>query len=270
MNMDGIFQDVKNSFCSLWAFKVRGNTLEVITPYSTTNLKFISVFVTLQQGQYIVTDGGWLNSSEYQVHIDYDDDIFMRIFNHYESTYNIKKLEQLKGIYYFKSTDRADLIPNLVYDLANFLSSIISTSQIQFVDQKEKEDKETFGKIADSFISGIINKEKLKFRKELGEEYKNVRFNAIVSNGNRLKLVKYITGSTLPYFLSSLTKATVDFEITNNSPFNPFIDSRVALINDSAPGFKSDKLFRYIETLEEHTKMPNIRWSEREKLGELL
>lgn len=270
MNMAAIFQNVKESFCSLWTFKVRGKTLEIITPYATTNAKFISVFVTQQSDKYVVTDGGWLTGGEYETKPNFDDDIFMKIFNHYETSFSINKLEQSSGVYYYKTTTKADLIPNLVYDLANFLSSILSTSQIQFLDQKEKEEKENFRKMADSYISGIVNKDNLKFRKELGEDYRNVRFNAIVAKGSRISLVKYITGSTPNYFLSSLTKATVDFEITNHSPYNDFIDNRVTLVNDNAPGFDTRKLFRYLETLEEHTKIPSIKWSQKEQLTSVL
>ncbi len=264
--MTEIFYNVKESFCSLWSFKVRGKTLEIITPYSTTNFKFISVFVTQQRDELIVTDGGWLACGEYEIKPDFDDEIFMKIFNHYETFYEINKLDNSSNTYYYKTTNKVDLVPNLVYDLTNFLSSILSTSQIQFLDQKEKEEKENFGKMADSYLSSFINKDNLKFRKELGDSYKTVRFNAIVSKGPKINLVKYITGSTPNYFLSSLTKATVDFEIANHSPFNDHIDNRVALVNDIASGFDERKLYRYLETLEEHTKKPSIKWSQREML----
>ncbi len=270
MKITEIFQDVKESFCSLWNFKERGKTLEIITPYSTTNFKFISIFITQQEDKLIVTDGGWLTSGEYETKPDLDDDMFMKIFYHYETFYEIKKLDDAFGTYYYKTTKKVSLIPNLVYDLTNFLSSILSTSQIQFIDQKEKEEKEIFRKEADRYLSGFVNKDSIRFRKELGEDYKLVRFSAIVSKSSKIDLVKYVTGSTSNYFLNSLTKATVDFEIANHSPFNEYINNRVALVNDMAPGFDERKHYRYIETLEEHTKRPCIKWTQREILTSVL
>ncbi|MFZ1528997.1 MAG: hypothetical protein WAT19_09620 [Ferruginibacter sp.] len=270
MNLQEIFENIKESFCSLWTFKSRGRTLEVITPFSTTNSKFISVFITEQEEEMIVTDGGWLMNGEYSVVPDLDDEVFIKIFNHYQSQYEIELLQNDLNNFYYKKTKKQELIPNLVYDLSNFLSNVISTAQIQFQDEKEKIERESFSKEADGYLSGLVNKSNLKFRRELGEGYKNVRFNAIVSSGTKINLVKYITGSTTNYFLSSLTKATVDFEIANHSPFDYFVNNRVALINDSSDGFNQGKLYRYIETLEEHTKIPSVKWSERSALKTLL
>jgi hypothetical protein len=270
MNNQGVFDNIKESFCSLWTFKERGSTLEIITPYSTTTSKFISVFITEQANKFVVTDGSWLTIGEYETTPDFDDEMFLKIFHHYETFYEVSKLDTPAGIYYFKSTENEALIPNLVYDLTNFLCTIISASQIQFVDPKEKEEKETFRKVADSYISGFVNKEIIKFNNQLGDDYKTVRFNAIVSRGPKMNLVKYITGSTPSYFLSSLTKATVDFEIANNSPFNDYIDKRVALINDTADGFVAGRLYRHLETLEEHTHIPTVKWTSKEQLVNLL
>lgn len=272
MNMNHVFENVKESFCSLWTFKLRGKTLEIITPFSTTTFKFISLFITERDDQIIVTDGGWLTTGEYLTNIDWDDDIFLKIYHHYESLYEIRTLEHVEGLkYYFKSTSNIDLVPNLVYDMCHFLSAIISTSQIPFQEQKEKEERENFRKLADSYLAGILNPEDIQFRKELGENYKNVRFNAILTRGtNRISLIKYITGSTPNYFINSLTKATVDFEIANHSPLFDYIDNRIAFVNDKAPGYDKSKIYRYMETLEEHTKIPSINWSTKESLLEVL
>ena len=269
MNPQSIFNNVKESFCSLWTFKHRGTTLEIITPFSTTQSKFISVFVTEREDKFVVTDGGWLFKGEYENELDLDDPVFFKIFSHYELHYDIKNLQHNEGIFYYKATNKIDLIPNLVYDLSHFLLTIISTSQIQFQDEKEKREKENFRKNADSYLTSVLSKDLIKFRRELGEEYKNVRFNAIVQRGRKVDLVKYITGSTLNYFMSSLTKATVDFEIANHSPYNDFINNRIALVNDVAEGFDAGKIFRYMQALEEHTKIPSVKWSERDRLNNL-
>ncbi|MBA3647288.1 MAG: hypothetical protein H0W62_01865 [Chitinophagales bacterium] len=271
MNTDGIFKHVKDSFCSLWSFKERGQTLEVITPFSTTNFKFISIFITEREDKIIVTDGGWLVSGEYDNPIDIEDDIMTRIFTHYESIYEIKRQQQRNGqIFYYKSTDNIDLIPNLVYDIGSFLSAVASISQIQFEDPAEKAERENFSKMANSFISGVVPINHLRFKRSLGDDYKNVTFNAVVENGQRLKLIKYITGSQLSFFMSNFSRAIVDFEIASNSPFNQYIDKKIALINDISTGYKEDKLYRYTETLEQYTEIPPVKWTNREILATML
>ena len=48
MNLLEIFTDIKNAFGGLWQTKQRGNSLEIITPYATTNNRFVSVFLSAE------------------------------------------------------------------------------------------------------------------------------------------------------------------------------------------------------------------------------
>lgn len=269
-NNINIFNSVKEDFCSLWTYKQRGNTLEIITPFSTTNSKLISVFLTKKGNEYIVTDGGWIMGGEYGITPDLDDDMFLRIYDHYLYYYEIKMLDQNKARYYYKSVNRTELLSSIIYDFGHFMLSILSASQIQFYDPKEKSERETFRIEANSFLTSFIGKNKILFNQELSPEYKNVRFNAIIAEGSRIKLIRYVTGSSYSYFLNSLTKATVDFEIANQSTFNQFIEQRVALINDSALGFVENNLIQYIQTLQNHTKRDVVKWSEKENLISIL
>lgn len=269
-NSINLFKLIKEEFCSIWDFKERGETLEIITPFSTTNSKLISVFVTKKRDKYIVTDGGWIMSGGYEITPDIYDETFNKIYEHYLSYYRIKIHEHVGTKYYYKSIDDLSLLTSLIYDVAHFMSSIISFSQIEFYDYKEKSERETFKNDANSFIGSLLQNKNIVFNKELSQDYKAVRFNAIITQGAKIKLVRYITGSTTSYFLSSLTKATVDFEIANNSPFNDHIVQRVGLINDTAQGFAEGHLFRHIHALEEHTKRDIVKWSERETLIPIL
>jgi hypothetical protein len=269
-NLIKIFEDIKDTFCSLWTTKVHGKTLEIITPFSTTTSKFVSVFLTVQNTQFVVTDGGWIHNGEYESKIDTNDDALERLIYHYEAYYDILSTERKDGLkYYFKTTNKSELIPNLVLDLTNFISSIASAAQIQFQDEKEIKERENFKSAADNFISSINGEGVLWFNRELSSEYK-VRFNAMITLNNKLKLVKYITGSTPDYFIRSISKATTDFEIANASPFNPYIKNKVALINDVASGFNESKIFLYIGLLEQHIQHQVVRWSNKEELKLLL
>ena len=56
-----IYNSVKSDFCELTTYKIRNNSIEIITPFSTLNDKFVSVFVKFYQNQIIVSDGGWID-----------------------------------------------------------------------------------------------------------------------------------------------------------------------------------------------------------------
>ena len=65
--MQGLFNDIIKAFSSLWSFKKRGNSIEIVTPVSTTNDVFVSVFLTMRGDEYIVTDGGWIDAGVYDI-----------------------------------------------------------------------------------------------------------------------------------------------------------------------------------------------------------
>lgn len=268
-----IFNDIKDEFCSLWTFKERGETLEIITPFATTTDKFVSVFLTHKNKEFIVSDGGWLDDNSYESIPDFEDDIFMKVFTYYQTFYEIKTVRAKELDYYFKKTEKKELIPNLVFDLSNFISAICNSSQIQFIDLKEKEERALFQKQASDYIKAIVpkeNKQTLFFRKSIDEKLKNIKFSAVVTNGGQMTLINYVTGSTPDYFISSIGKANIYFEVVNKSLYRPHIQNKVALINNTAKGYDESKLYDVLEQLKNTTKKNNILWHQKEKLKALL
>ena len=63
--MEDIIKIIIASFSSLWKVKKYGKTIEIITPFFTTNDCFVSVFLTEREGYYIITDGGWISENYY-------------------------------------------------------------------------------------------------------------------------------------------------------------------------------------------------------------
>ena len=45
-NAERVFCNISSDFSSLWKYKLRGETLEIVTPFSTLTGSFISVFLT--------------------------------------------------------------------------------------------------------------------------------------------------------------------------------------------------------------------------------
>lgn len=272
MELLTIFETIKDAFDSLWTYKVRGNSIEIITPYATTNDMFISVFITLRGQEFVVSDGGWLSNGGYDTTIAFDDDCFTKLYYHYEHYYDVKSTSDKAGnIYYFKKTSNIRTVSNIVYDLTNFISAVVSSSLIQFQDVAEREEKAFFTREANAFIESIVPNSGTKHNQSIGEALKNIRFSTIITYPkSKLTLVSYVTGSNYSYFQSSIARANLNFEIAAKSQYNSFIRSKIAFINDKADGFKQDRLYEYLNELERHTDTPNIKWSEREKLQEYL
>jgi hypothetical protein len=268
-----IFQDtyteILSSFGSLWKFKERGKTLEIITPFSTTNNRFVSVFLTQREDTFIVSDGGWINTSTYDNVLNIDDDCFEKLFYHYSHHYEIEETTTGGIKYYFKRTTNPKMISSLVLDVANFISGIVSASLIPFTEEKEKEEKERFAKQVNNFLSTLPNRV-IKFNTEISSNIKNIKFNAVVREGVNLTLLNYVTGSSVSYFINSISKSNMIFEIADKSEVNTLIKKKVSIINNLAGGFKQDKLYPYLTQLENNSKTPPVLWSEKEKVLEYI
>jgi hypothetical protein len=267
---DEIKLDVAASFGSLWKFKERGNTLEIITPFVATNNSFASVFVSERQGQFVISDGAWIDNSEYGVHFMLSNDCFSKIFFHYQNAYRIKEAKTpYDKIVFYKTVDSKLMISSAVFDLATFISSIVSAASIQFQDKTEIEHKLRFKKHANNFISSFVNEDNLELRGYLDND-RRIKVSAIVKNRTSMKLVNYITGVNAFYFSGSIYKSNWHFELANASQFKSHIKGKVALIDDTASGFVPDKVNNLINHLSENTGSKSVFWSQRERLSKLL
>ena len=184
-----ILNNIIDVYSRLWSFKKRGNTIEIVTPCSTTNDSFVSVFLTQREDEYIVTDGGWISENYYNDFIDLEDDHFNRLYEYYLTQFNISTLEAKERTFYYKKTNNQSLIPNLVYEVSNFISIIISSSFIQFESKKEKDSIKRFRRNADNFIASFKNKEQVKYGQSIHEKYSRLKFNAVIRKNDRLSLV---------------------------------------------------------------------------------
>ena len=62
MKMQSLFSEICSDFTTLWNSRMLGETLEIETPYSTIAGDVISVFITLRNNHYIITDGACIDS----------------------------------------------------------------------------------------------------------------------------------------------------------------------------------------------------------------
>ncbi|WP_128547131.1 hypothetical protein [Larkinella soli] len=268
MVFEEIYNDIKNAFGQLWTFKERGKSLEIITPYATTSRKFISVFLTVQDGEYVVSDGGWIDNGLYDNVFNIEDDNYRKIVQHFVNAFDVREVKgPSQKAYFYKKTLSPVAVPTLVFDLSNFISALISTSEIEFTEREERDTKERFRRLANEYMQLVFSKEKIELGAYLDDK-KQIRVNAVIkSSPSRLILINYITGSNLYYFNNSITKANFLFELADKSLVGRFVKRKISLIDNTSAGYLPGRSTTFINHLLENTGSEKIEWSEREKLN---
>ena len=265
--MDKIFDIIRSDFNSLWKMRMRGTTMEIITPIATTSDKFVSVFVTKRDDAYVVTDGGWISEGKYDSELPLLDEIYGRVFDYYKGEYGVNEFAANNYIYYFKKTTDKNMISSLVFDMASFTNSVVSASLINYQEKKELDNSKRFQSRANAFIKEIMPQGvQVKHNAWALEKYKSLRFHALIPVRNRLTLVSYVTGSKDDYFRNSLAMANMRFEVVEKDGFNGIVAHKVLLIDDTVKSYKSNDLAPIISIITNNPNRLNLPWSERNKI----
>lgn len=270
MDNNIIIEQIKKSFCNLTSFKERDNALEIITAFSTINNKFVSVFVTITNQKIVITDSGWVDQNYYETpYFEESEDLIRRIISAYQINYNVKSTLDKTGIeYYYKICNKIEEIPSVVFDLANFIVGTVNAFCIQYKDEKEEKERETFRSDANTFLKTYYQ-EDVRLRHYL-DDFKNIKFNAIINKSSKLNLVTYVTGSTQNYFENDLRKSIVNFEIALKSKYGIYIKEKITIVNDNSDGYSPEKSSSIFQLLNEKTTQEPIKWSEKERILEYI
>ena len=268
--MDDIIKNIVHSYASLWKIKRHGNTFEVITPVATTNNFFVSVFLAKRGDEYVVTDGGWIDSGMYECDMRFEDVYYSKLFQYYLEDYEIQQLEAKGHIYYYKKISNERLVPNLVYDLSNFINAVVSASFISFEEKKEKEHIGRFRREANSFIRNLVSEGDLKTNSYIHESISCIKFNAVVSRKNRMTLINYVTGSNDTNFILSLGRSNLSYDTIENQPINNIITNKITLLDDTTRTYESPKVQPLLNTVEHKTGRMCVRWSGKKALEEII
>lgn len=268
--MNDIIEYIIRSYNALWNIKKHGNTWEVITPVATTNNIFVSVFLTKRGDEYIVTDGGWIDSGMYECDISFDDIYYSKLFYYYLEDYEIQHLEAKGYIYYYKKIADIRLIPNLVYDLSNFINAVISASFISFEEKKEKERIGRFKRNANDYIRRLVNGKNLKTNCFIHESVSMLRFNAVIFKKEKMTLINYVTGSNETNFILSLGRSNLSYDTIENNAINERIISKVTLIDDTTKIYQSPKVHPLLDTVEAKVGRLCMTWSQKKALEKLI
>lgn len=267
--MEDIVNIVVASFSSLWKVKKYGNTIEIITPFCTTNDCFVSVFITKRNDNYIITDGGWISDNYYNNFFDNDDESYLRLFTYYQEQYTIRETESNNKTYYYKNTRKRELVPNLVLEMSSFISTVVSSSFIKFQDDKDKDLQKRFRTQVSDYLTAGFDKKALSFNGYIDERYKDIKFNAIIRKDDKFTLYNYVTGTTEFYFRGSIGRSNMNFQLINRTILKQQIHKRVTVVNDQASGYKFEKLKQYLDLISEEAESEIVNWTNKRELLEI-
>lgn len=151
-------------------------------------------------------------------------------------------------------------------ELSIFISTVVSSSFIEFQDNKDKELRHRFRTNVNTFLTDNFDKDEIRLGTYVSDNYKDIRFNAIIKRDDRFTLYNYVTGTTDFYFKGSLGRSNMNFQLINKTPLKRKIHKRITVINNSASGYNWEKLRQYLELVPEQTQSEIINWSEKDML----
>ena len=265
--MDKLFQSIIESYNSLWHVKVLGESLEIVTPMVTTNDNFVSVFVTKRGDDYVVTDGGWISAGYYDCDLNIQGSAYNKLFQYYLENYHIQQTEGHGRTMYYKKVSDYNLVVNCVFELSNFISAIVSGTNIQFVADKKEQ---RFRRTVREFLLTEFEEGTFKYKQKLIPN-SAIEYGAISNFSGHLQLLNIVTGSNIGYYRDSLCRSNFYFEAAQRYADRFRINKTIALLDDTTPFvYNSLPVRELINLSKERGGSTLLPWSEKNSLAELL
>ncbi len=86
-----------------------------MTPFSTVTQKFVSVFITVREDSFVVTDGGWLSNEQdfYELN-EIDAAAFDAVLEHFGKFFEITTVKTKEGRFFYKKCKEANSLSSAV------------------------------------------------------------------------------------------------------------------------------------------------------------
>lgn len=262
--MREIVDEIIRAFSSLWKIKQRGDSIEIITPVSTSNDMFVSVFLTRRGEEYVVTDGGWIDAGVYNIEEDSNIN-YNSIINHFQTSYGILSLNARGLKYYYKKTYSQIFVPNLVFDVSSFISSIVNTSLAETCRSIDKH-YNIFSREARKFIFDHVPKDSIVPSSYLKDKFPALHFGAAIRKGEGISLFNFSSGSNKSYYINSLCRSKTSFEIVSKQDNNNIIQDKILLLDDTNRLLRNRNVGVYIELIRDQEVCNLTNWSNRDSL----
>ena len=243
LNIVDVFSAIKSDFTSLWEYKQRGETIEIITPFSLLSGSFISVFLTVREDSYIVADGQRVSQIINDLNLDWHRSAVQAYLEKTSEHYGVKKINNNNAVFYFKVTKDIMLLTACIYDLIHFqiaaLNSIYS-SQV-FVENEQAKYRQFSTRVNDLIRRRIadhaLNND--AFELEQNASLTTFHYSTVIKKrgSSYLWAAMCITGSTPTYFCSSMSKAYMGFGYVKSRPdFRQYVKI-AAIFDERAKGY---------------------------------
>ena len=263
-NAEQLFSDIKSDFNLLWSSKLRGETLEIITPFSTLSGSLVSVFLTQREDRFIVTDGQRL----YRYILEHGIKKNNQFLEETALYYGIKTSKDTN--YYFKSTNDIKLLSSYIYDLIFFYCAVFNDA---FTSSAREIQDHRFS----TKVNQLLNK-KIEENNKLSRYYiiekdhplKNAGFSSVLKKQNTTNLwaALCISGSYFEHIL----KANTSFICANRYYENEINKSLfLAAIFDDDSQKKHDQIerIRFAREAMKTFKYHEMSYSEFERITDL-
>lgn len=265
--MEELFNSIRESYNSLWHVKVLGESIEIITPMVTTSDAFVSVFITRRGDSYVVTDGGWISAGYYECDLGALGKVYNKLLQYYIDSYQVlQTIGHGRTMYYKKVQDR-NLVVNAVFELSNFISAVVSGSNIQFQSDKKEV---RFRRTVKDYLINSFDEGTFKFGHKLVEG-SSIEYTASSNFAGHLQLLNIVTGSNPSYYRDSLIRSNFYFEAARNYADRLRINKTIALLDDTSPSiFNSPQVSEFISLSRAIDGNILLPWSEKGRLPQEL
>ena len=241
MKMQSLFSEICSDFTTLWNSRMLGETLEIETPYSTIAGDVISVFITLRNNHYIITDGACIDSMSKAQGVN----IFEKKSYHLHDMLSRFSISEYKNttagnlVYRLKKTDDVRQVSSYVYDMIHFIDSMSNVIMLETFFSNERDlVAEKFRKKVNDVLRYKVNLVPKADRQI--ELFKNrsaraLQFSSTLIDRRRdsLWLGMCINGSNYSSYIRSVQRADFGFNHAQDTELGLHQNMQFAIITDS-------------------------------------
>lgn len=272
-----LFAEIRSDFSSLWESRVLGDTLEVITPYSTIAGDVISVFITIRNNQYIITDGARVDAMAKSQGVK----IIERKGYHLCDMITRLSISEFRSecsdslIYRLKKTDDLSLVSSYVYDMIHFIDSMANAIMLEsFFSGEDDLIARKFSKKVNDVLRYKVNMVP-KVTRQI-DLFKNksaraLQFSSALIHKTRdsLWLGMCINGSNYSNFIRSVQRAEFGFNHARDTELALHKEMQFATIMDSISFSQNDRIGAIQNVISKWDVNHNVRTFTLDQLKEM-
>lgn len=243
-NCESIYASIQSDFTSLWRCESIGDTVEIVTPYTSLSGEALTVFLTQRDDRFVVSDGAHIQkvSNEQSVSLEsrkgfHLADMLVK--------FGVKEAfdEATRRVFRFKSTKDLSCLSSCIYDVVHFQETIENAIYLDTLfDAEEDMAAKQFGarvnEIVREKICAVPKKER-RYDIYRDDTVKAFQFNTSLLDRrtDRLWLGMSVYRSNLPTFRHSVFRAEFGFTHVLKSGFRSRDSLQMAAVTDVLPEY---------------------------------